>query len=183
MGYRDFAKDYEIEYVERPGHKKPKAVRVYVGPWFRFIEPAEKIRALRWFYLVGVAVIAVALLIPMCIDCDFTRIWYIQVPAAAAWIPWVFAVMATWRLWTAKEKVDREHNAGMGGRMSGASLFLSIFSMISFSGCIYAQLKQPAQLADYVICGCCTLCAIASIALFTRRKQLKMVEITPDKTA
>ena len=123
-----------------------------------------------------------ALLIPMCVDCSFTRIWYIQVPAAVAWIPWVFAVMATWRLWTAKDKVDREHNASMGGRMSGASLFLSIFSMVSFSGCIYAQLQGPAQVADYVVCGCCTLSAVASIALFTRRKLMRMVQITPGKT-
>lgn len=177
MGYRDFAKDYKIEYVDRPGHKRPKAVRVYIGPWFRFVEPPEKIRFIKWFYLIGMAAIAVCLLIPMCIDCTFTRIWYIQVPAAVAWIPWVFAACATWRLWTAKEKVDREHNAMLGSRMNGASLFLMGFCLISFLSGIYELTVQTAAPADYIICVCYMLAGICGIALFSKRKSLEMVMI------
>ena len=91
------------------------------------------------------AIIALTLLIPMCMDCTFTRIWYIQVPAVASWIPWVFAAMATYRLWTAKEQVDREHNALLGGRMSGACLFLMGFCLISFLGSIVAQSIHTAH--------------------------------------
>ena len=177
MGYREFAKDYKIEYVDRPGHKRPKAVRVYIGPWFRFVQPPEKIRFLKWFYLVGLAIVALMLLIPMCIDCTFTRIWYIQMPAVACWIPWVFAACATWRLWTAKEKVDREHNTMMGGRMSGACLFLMGLSLISFLAGIYELAVQTAATADYIVCVCYMLAGIGSIALFSRRKGLDTVMI------
>ena len=179
MGYRDFVKDYKIEYVDRPGHKRPKAVRVYVGPWYSFVQPPERIRFLRWFYLIGLAAVALLLLIPMCIDCAFTRIWYIQVPAAMAWIPWVFAAGATWRLWTAKERFDREHNSMLGGRMNGACLFMMLFCLISLFGSILAQTMQRAQIADYVICLCYGAATGCVIALFAHRKGLETVMTDP----
>lgn len=179
MGFREFAKDYKIEYVDQPGRKRPKAVRVYIGPWYRFQQPPEKIRFLKWFYLIGLAAIALLLLIPMCIDCAYTRIWYIQVSAAMAWIPWVFAACATWRLWTAKDRVDREHNALLGDRMSGASVFLTGFCLFSFAGCIYASVTHAPAAADYVVCVCCLLSSLCGIALFSRRKGLNMVRIDP----
>ena len=178
MGYRDFVKDYKIEYVDVPGRKLPKAVRVYVGPWYSFAKP-EKITFLRWFYLIGMAVMAVLLLIPMCIDCSFTRIWYIQVPATMGWIPWVLAVGSTWRLWTAKERFDREHNSLLGSRMSGASLFLMGFCLISFLGTIYRQLLYPVQPADYVVCMCYALATGNAIAMFSRRKGLDTQMVQP----
>lgn len=174
MGYREYAKDYRIEYEDRPGQKKPKAVRVYIGPWYRFTAAPEKLRFLKWFYLIGMAAVAVLLLIPMCMDCAFTRIWYIQVPAVAAWIPWVFAACATWRLWTAKEKVEREHRNLLCDRMSGSTLFLMGFCLISFLGCVYASSVQAMKAADYVVTGCCMLSGICGIALFSRRKALNM---------
>ena len=178
MGYREYAKDYKIEYEDRPGRKRPKAVRVYVGPWYRFEQSPEKIRFLKWFYLIGLAVVAAALLIPMCIDCAFTRLWYIQVTAAGAWIPWVFAACATWRLWTAGEKVDREHNDMLGSRMSGACLFLMGLCLISTFGCFYAMVNVGTMAtADYVTSGCNMLAGIGGIALFSRRKELNMIPV------
>ncbi len=177
MGYREYAKDYKIEYVDRPGHKKPKAVRVYIGPWYRFSESPEKVRFLRWFYLIGMAAVAVLLLIPMCMDCTYTRIWYIQVPAVVAWIPWVFAACATWRLWTAKEQVDREHRNLLCDRMSGATLFMMGFCLISFLGCIAASPELTMKAADYVVTGCCMAASICGIALFSKRKSLNMEKI------
>lgn len=174
MSFREFAKDYEIEYVDRPGHKRPKAVRIYVGPWYRFAHP-EKIPALKRIYLIGIAVIALSLLVPMCIDCTFTRIWYIQVAAAIGWIPWVFAACATWRLWTAKEKVNREHNKLMVDRMSSACLGMAGFCTTSLAGCIYALATKAAQPVDYLICICCMFSSFVSIALFSRRKGLETV--------
>lgn len=176
MGYREYAKDYKIEYVTGPGQRRPHPVRVYVGPWFRFEQPEDKIRFLRWFYLIGVAAVAVALLIPMCFDSLFTRIWYIQVVAMVAWIPWVFAVCAAWRLWTAKEKVTREHRDMLESRMSPACLFVAIFSLFSFGGCVYAAFKYPVTAPDYVVAVCCFLSSACGLAMFSRRKQLKMVQ-------
>lgn len=179
LGYREFVKDYKIEYVDCPGRKRPKAVRVYVGPWFRFTQPPEKIRFLKWFYLIGLAVIALLLLIPMCIDCAFTRAWYIQVPAVVAWIPWIFAACATWRLWTAKERMDREHNALLGSRMNGSCLIMAGFCLTSFVGCVYGLISLTPTLMDYLISICCTLSSACAIVLFSRHKLLSTVQVDP----
>lgn len=182
MGYRKYAKDYEIEYVERPGKKRPKAVRIYVGPYFRFAAAPERVRWLRWFYLIGMAVMALLLLIPMCVDCTFTRIWYIQTPMVAAWIPWVYAAAATWRLWTAKEKVDREHCDLIHDRMSGACLFLMGFSVISVVGCVVQLSLQAPSARDLLTCGCSLAAGSCGVILFSRRKELEMVqEENPEK--
>ena len=176
MGFREFAKDYKIEFVDRPGRKRPKAVRVYIGAWYRFKAP-EKIPFMKWFYLVGLAVIAATTLVQMGIDCSFTRKWYVQIPAVTAWIPWVFAACATWRLWTAKEKVDREHKSMLSDRMNGSSLFLMMFTVASFLGCVFETATNAAQLIDIVVTGCSMISGVTAIALFSKRKSLEM-EIT-----
>ena len=175
MGYREYAKDYQIEYRERLGKKRPEAVRIYVGAWYRFSAPPERIRFLRWLYLIGLILIFAFLLIPMCIDCAFTRTWYIQVPAVAGTIPWIFAACATWRLWTAGEKMTREHDKLTGSRMNGATLFLTGLSAISFIGCCIQFFTLTPGAADYVVSICCLLNVLCCAALFARRKELTTV--------
>lgn len=177
MGYRDYAKDFEIEYVEQPGKKRPKAVRIYVGPYFRFRVSPQRVKFLRWFYLAGLAAMAVLLLIPMCIDCGFTRTWYIQGPAAGAWIPWVLAVGAAWRLWTAGERVDREHCELLHDRMSSACFFLMGLCGISCIGCVVSLSNGAAAAADHIVCACCLGSTLCATALFAKRKELEMVRV------
>ena len=181
MGYRDYAKDFQVEYVQQPGKKRPKAVRTYVGPWFRFTASPERIAWLRRFYPAGLALVAVLLIIPMCIDCAFTRTWFIQVPAAAAWIPWVLAVGSAWRLWTAGEKMDREHNSLVHDRMSGATLFLMGFCSVSAVGCVIRLTELTATAGDYAVCLCDLASAVCAMALFAKRKELTSVQISEEK--
>ena len=183
MGYRDYAKDYEIEYIERPGKSRPQMRRIYVGPYFRFIDTPEHICQLRWRYLILLILTAVSLLIPMCVDCVFSRTWYIEVPAVTACIPWLFSACAVWRLWTAEKLVNREHYELMHDRMSGASLFLMGFCTISSIGCIYKLLHQSASMKDAVVCLCCLLSVLFSCAMFAKRKALEMVQVeNPEKS-
>ena len=182
MGYKQYAKDYEIEYVERPGKKRPQAVRIYVGPYFRFTASPRRIRQLKWLYLAGLMTLALFLLLPLCVDCGLTRTWYVQVPAVAAWIPWVLAAASVWRLWTAGEKVDREHHDLMGQRMSGASLFLMILTLISAVGCVAALARLNAETEDWLVLGCALCAAACSVLLFSQRKGLEMIrEENPEK--
>ena len=174
MGYRKYAKDYEIEYVQQPGKKREKPVRIYVGPYFRFKAAPEKIRRLKWLYLTGLLLIAACLIIPMYLDCTFTRIWYVQGPAAAAWIPWLLSAGATWRLWTAGEKVDREHHDLLCERMSGASLFMMALCCITVAACVIALMQLSAGTWDKIVCGCYLIGAVCSVVLFSRRKELEM---------
>ena len=173
MGYRKYAKDYEIEYIERVGKKRPEAVRIYVGPYFRFKAPAEKIAKLKWVYLVAALAAAIFLLVPMCINCEATRIWYIQLPAVAAWIPWLLAACSVWRLWTAKEKVEREHYDMMYQRLSGAALFMIILGAVSFIGSVIFAASTVIDLYIGTFYLFFTVCAVT---MFVKRKGLEMAE-------
>ena len=182
MGYREYAKDFEIEYVERPGRKKPRAVRIYVGPYFRLKADPERVRWLQRFYLLCLLAAAALLLIPMCVDCAFTRTWYIQVPAAAAWIPWLLAADSVWRLRTAKNKMEREQADLIHDRMSSASLFLTGFFGISCIGCMVNMSGQRPSAADWLVSICYIAGLICGCGMFSRRKELEMTRLeNPEK--
>ena len=182
MGYKKYAKDYEIEYVPQPGKKRDRAVRIYVGPYFQFRVSAERVRLLRWLYLAGVMTAFFFLLLPMSLNGALSRIWYVQIPAAAAWIPWVLVAASVWRLWTAKEKMEREHNDLLGGRMSGACLFLMILSGISAAGGVYAMVTTGGTAEDWLVPGCMICVCVCGALLFARRKELATVEVeNPEK--
>ena len=182
MGYKQYAKDYEIEYVDRPGKKRAKAVRIYVGPYYRFNASPERVRRVKWLYLAGLLSLGLFLLLPLCVDGALSRTWYVQVPLAAAWIPWVLAAASVWRLWTAGELVEREHHDLMGGRMIGASLFLLIFSAISAVGAVVTVGSVEAAREDWLVLGCAVCAAVCSAILFSQRKDLHMTEVeNPEK--
>ena len=182
MGYRKYAKDYEIEYVSRLDRKKPEAVRIYVGPYFRFSAPPKRISVLKRRYLIALPFLFAFLLIPLCVDCLFTRTWFIQLPAVAAWIPFVLAAASVWRLWTAGEKVDREHYDLMYPRLCGAIVFLMIFSAISALGCLTQLSKITCGAGDITVILCYIACLLCGGVMFSWRKDLTMVqEENPEK--
>ena len=182
MGYREYAKDFEIEYVDRPGRKRPKAIRIYVGPYFQLKASPERVRRLQRLYLLGLLACAILLLIPMCTDCTFTRIWYIQVPAAAAWIPWLLASDSVWRLWTAKDRMEREHADLIHDRMSSSCLFLTGFFGISCLGCLVLLSRVSPSGADWLTCVSYLSGLLCSSAMFAKRRELEMRQLeNPEK--
>lgn len=181
MGYRQYAKDYEIEYVEQPGKKRPKTIRVYVGPYFQLKATCQRVRWLRWFYLACLLACTASLLIPMCVDCVFTRTWYIQVPAAAGWIPWLLTANSVWHLWTAKARMEREQADLIHDRMSSASLFLTGFFAISCMGCAMQISSRHPSGADCLVTLCYLFGFLCSCAMFAKRKELEMKQLEHPK--
>ena len=182
MGYREYAKDFEIEYVQQSGKKRPKAVRIYVGPHFRLKASPERVRWLKRFYLTCLLSCAIFFLIPMCVDCLFTRTWYIQVPAAAGWIPWLLAADSVWRLWTAKDRMEREHADLIHDRMSSASLFLTGFFGISCIGCLVLSSRQSPAASDWLAAISYLSGLLCSAGMFSKRKELEMDQLeNPEK--
>lgn len=177
MGYRKYAKDYEVEYQPAEGRHRKKAVRTYVGPYFRFCAPAERIRRLRQFYLIGLLIQLVLILVPLLVNCRFARLWYVQLPGVLRSIPMAYALMALWRLWTAGSQVEREHCQNLTSRMAASCFFLTVFSVLSSAGCTAALLKNRACAADYVVCVSEFLSFICSLLLFLNRKGLDMEQI------
>ena len=181
MGYRKYAKDYEIEYVDRIGKKRPDAVRIYVGPYFTFKVPGEKIAKLKWQYLAFAVIAAIALFVPLCMNCGATRTMYVQIPAVMAWIPLILAGCAVSRIWTAKEKVEREHYDMMYQRMNGSSLFMIILGAVSFIASVVYVTRNGAFI-DFFVCDCYLIFTVCSILMFAKRKGLEMAETeNPEK--
>ncbi|MBR6772304.1 MAG: hypothetical protein IKM29_02810 [Clostridia bacterium] len=182
MGYREYAKDYEIEYVKKPGKKRPKAVRIYVGPYFRFDLAAERLKKLRLLFLLNHTALAMFLLFPMLIDCPFTRTWYIQVFSAAAWIPWVFGATSVFALLRAGKRFDREHKDQIYQRMGGASLFLMIFCGASLVGSVVAIFRLTPVAEDFAVAFCSVITTGLSVLLFVFRRAVKFAEVeNPEK--
>ena len=88
--------------------------------------------------------------------------------------PWLLAAGATWRLWTAKDRVDREHHDLLVDRMGGASLFLMALCSITVAACVIAMMQLEAARWDKIVCGCYLIAAVCSVVLFSRRKSLEM---------
>lgn len=183
MGYRKYAKDYIIDYVPVEGKRREKPVRTYIGPYFRFQADPQRIAWLRRFYLVGLLVQALLLALPLLLDTAFTRVWYVMFPVTCAWIPWTFAACACWRLWTAKEKVNREHYDLLHDRMAGSTLTLMGFCLGSAVGCILALSSHTAGLLDYVVCADALLSAACALLLFSKRKELDMAAVENPEAA
>ena len=182
MGYKDYAKDYEIEHRARPDGRKPKAVRIYVGPYYVFKSSPERIAGLRLMYTALLAAVAVLLLIPMCIDCVSTRTWYVQLPAAVAVIPLALALCALFNLWTAKGRMERSHYEGLYNRMSGSCFFLMLLSAISTAGGLLLLIKQGISLADAAVLCCNVLLCVLSAFLYAKRRGLEARQVeNPEK--
>ena len=182
MGYKDYAKDYEIELRARPDGKKPKSVRVYVGPYYVFKSAPERMSGTRLMYTVLLLVVTACLLVPLCIDCASTRTWYVQVPAAVAWIPLVLALCALAGLWTAKGKMERSHYEGIYNRMSGSAFFLMLLSAVSSAGGMLLMGKQGISLADAAVLVCNAIAFVLSVLLFAKRRELEAREVeNPEK--
>lgn len=182
MGYREYAKDYEIDYVQREGKRRPKAVRIYVGPYFRFQASEKIIRKRKRQYLLLALLLGLALLVPMTVDCRLTRTWYAEVPSVAAFIPWLLAACSVWRLWTAGELVNREHCDLLHDRMRGASFFLMGLTGISVLGSIAALTESAAAGMDYLAAACFLISLGCSVAMFALSKDLQMTAVeNPEK--
>lgn len=182
MGYRKYAADYEIEYVERLGQRRAKAVRIYVGPYFVLRLGGDELRRLRLFYIIMIALSATLLTLPMCIDCVSTRTLYVQLPAAAVWLPWAFAASSVWYLCTAGEKLEREQNDALHNRMSPATLAMLILSAVAFVGSVACVLRKSASGADVLVAFCNLGLCLVSALMFSCRGKLLTDEVeNPEK--
>ncbi len=182
MGYKKYAADYEIEYRARPDKKRPQAVRIYVGPYFVFDRSAAELKKLRLFYIALCLLTALFLLVPMCIDCGSTRTWYVQLPAAFAWIGWVLAVYSLWNLLSYKERAEREQRDGICDRMSSGAFTVSLFTALASLGSLIYLVKNGITAADILVLLCNLAALACALLMFRRRAELEMRQVeNPEK--
>lgn len=182
MGYRKYAADYEIEYIERLDRKRPQARRIYVGPYFVFDLSAAELKRLRCFCIALCLAAALCLVVPMCIDCGSTRTWYVQLPAAFGWIGWVLAVYSLWNLLSYKERAEREQRDSICDRMSSGAFTLALFTAIASVGSVVYLVKNGISAADILVLLCNGAAFACALLMFSLRKRLNMRQVeNPEK--
>ena len=62
-------------------------------------------------------------------------------------------------------------------RMSGSSLFMIVFGLISFIGSIVFAAKGGASVADLYTGSCYLIFTACGIVMFAKKKDLKMTEV------
>lgn len=182
MGYKKYAADYEIEYIERLDKKRPQARRIYVGPYFVFDCSAAELKKLRLFCISICLVTAACLIVPMCIDCGSTRTWFVQLPAAFAWIGWVLTVYSLWNLLSYRERAEREQRDGICDRMSSGAFTVAVFTAAACVGSFVYLIKNGISAADILVLLCDLAAFACALLMFRCRKKLKMRQVeNPEK--
>lgn len=142
---RKYIKDYRVEHVLTPNGKR-KPVPVYCGDWFIFVDPADRIRrAAAALCVLTLAVIA-TLIPPLVVKTNYSEQLYITLPLLFLIPPVYMFCTGLYRIWTAKEKVTREHKDKIDRRISQAAVFLLVVSLLLIPGSVVYLFVSDAPL-------------------------------------
>lgn len=176
MVSRKYTKDYRIEpYLDRNGRLRDRSV--YCGAYFTFDAPLPEVRRTMWL-LAGLNLfITVTVALPMAFACSYFRQFYLVLPQAFLFLPVYFTWAGLLRVYTAKDKVTREHRDKIVHRIPVASLFTLILSAVLGIGTVIYACLGGLQGADYLAAVCSFLRLIPAIWAFLLRKRFPMKEL------
>jgi hypothetical protein len=177
MVTKKYANDYRLENVLAPGGKL-KTVAVYRGSYFRFLAPAESIRRLKYLYL-GSAVLAAGFWLAL-MFLNLRRAegsWALLLPAGIGIFAMFYEGCGIWRLFTAGEKVTREHNDKLYKRLSAASMCHLILGGLGAVGGVVLLLRNPFRVLYLIAVLLCAAWGLCAVPMFILRSRLQMEEI------
>lgn len=173
MVTRRYTADYRLENrLSRSGKLKTEAV--YKGLWFAFDASAQTVKKMRVLYTVCTTVAVAAVVSLLCLPAALGHIWYVVLPLAVGLLPAWLCAASLLRLWSAGQKVTREHHDKLGDRFSGASMGLSVLGGISLVGGIVYCALNGAQFTDLLFLALNVLYTGCGITMFAFRKNLSM---------
>lgn len=137
MVSRKYIKDYERRKVTGPNGRE-KTEFVYQGDWYCFLEKDEVVlRTKKRFYLLTLLCVALYLAV-MFMNAPCSHVNYVIIPFAAMAFPLYFIIKGCLRLYTAKDKVNREHRDKIENRLSlwlGIMLILAVADVVAHIAC------------------------------------------------
>lgn len=181
MVSRKYAGDYRLENRADARTGKVKTVPVYTGAWYAFDADAATVRRMKRLYPALSALCAAMLLLVLTLNAPCGHVYYVMLPLVALVFPIYFAVAAGWRLWTAKDKVTREHRDKMEQRYASSLLFIVLFSAISVAGhLLYGFRAGWTRFApsDAASLAATAVILASGIAMLRHKGNLKMVRRT-----
>ncbi len=174
MAGRKYISDYRVEKVVTPSGKTVDNL-VYLGRYYRYIQPREQICKLRRHILL-VAIATALLIFPLLMtETYLSHTIYVVLPVAAAFVPLYLLLAGARRLGFGEERFTREHRDKTEKRIARASLWLCIFLGLTAAGCVaYMCLRTVGTEEILCIIGL-ALAFAASLTLLPKRKMAQTV--------
>lgn len=160
MVSRKYTSDYRIDDFVDPNTGKVATRTTYIGKYYRFRAPKAQVARARKVYAALSALTAVLFAVPMFLDPDVLRAFYAALPFAAITIPMAYLAAGCQRLYSAKDKVTREHRDKSAPRLRGCGISVCVLAGISMIGMIVCACLHGFSAADWIS----VLCAAAMIA-------------------
>lgn len=133
MARGKYIKDYTIENQYNPRTGKTKKISKYTGPYFSFTD-IEKVKKGKTLFLILSILSTVSFFVMMFVNAPCGHAFYVMVPLVISLIFYFYLWASMLRLFTAKDKVTREHKDKIGARFKMASMAILILTSVSFVG-------------------------------------------------
>lgn len=176
MVSRKYTNDYRIEpYLDRKGRLRDRAV--YCGLYYTFCENRRNIRKTAWQITALNALATLTVVLPMCFRSDYFRQFYLVLPQAFLLLPLYFLWAALYRVFTAGEKVTREHRDKIMNRFPTAGIFLLILSSVSVVGTVVYAVIGSMRGADWFAAACAAIRLVPAVLMFLLRGKLRLEDV------
>ena len=153
MVSRKYTSDYRLEDTLDPKTGRMATRSVYQGQWFRFCAGAAAVKRTAWIYTLLTALCALGFVLPLLFDPPAMRAAYVAVPFVALVFSLFYLAAGCRRVFTAKDRVTREHRDKIVERLRGASVSACALSGVSLVGVIVYWCMRGFAAAD-LTCAC-----------------------------
>lgn len=182
MARGKYMKDYILEAEYNPRTGKMKKVPKYTGPYFAFSDLNKVKKTKPLFLLLSVLEMA-AFFTMMFINAPCGHVFYVMVPLVVTLIFYFYHWASMLRLYTAKEKVTREHKDKIQGRFKMTTMATLILTGIAFIGHIvfdimaFSSLSGPEKGVEILFFVMKAVILAAATLMFVKAKDFDMQEI------
>ncbi len=176
MVSRKYTKDYRLEpYLDRKGRLRDRAV--YCGLYYTFCDDRREVRRSACQLAALNAIATFSTVLPLCFPCDYFRQFYLVLPQAFLLLPLYFLWAALYRVFTAEEKVTREHRDKIMNRIPVAGVFLLIFSVAVAVGSVVYAVIGSMRGADWLAAACAVIRLVPAVLIFRLRGKLRLEDV------
>lgn len=178
MVSRKYVGDYRLENRTNPKTGKVSTVPVYRGDWFAFCADAQTVRRMKRLYPILSLLCALLLLLTLTLNAPSGHAYYVSLPFVALIPPVYLSLAGSWRIWTAKARLTREHSDKLQPRFASCSLFITAFSAVSAAGHVLYAVREGFSVRDGVSLIAMLGVLACGIVMFRNKDRLKTKKVS-----
>lgn len=178
LASKKYVGDYRLENQPSARNGRVKTVPVYRGVRYVYDADAASLRQSKFFFTAATAISLAAFLLVLMMNAPCGHAMYVMMPFSALVFPLFFAAASCLRLWHKGEWFTREHRDKTGQRLNTCALVMAILSCMSLVGHIVYACITGFAARDFISLACAAVVLCAAAAMFSRRRELNMHEVT-----